>query len=241
MMVPKTHRSKRIPVPSYLHCPISFSPFLTLTHLSLCAPDALDQTITLSQAVQRIVRLAHGTDEAAKGVDVVLAGDSAARLVNLGDRDLNGGVVLGLNDAVGGRALAGDVAIREKSSGSAHCVRSWSLFASQYTEIQPKSIHSLRVAYRSTISPRSFSILTAGYGNWLNLGDEAECEGQKVVNSSVSKVDVLQQFAEFGLPLQFLCGVARALTPPSQLAPCAAESSESGNPFCANDPQRRVT
>lgn len=110
--------------------PFSFSPFLTSTNLSLCAPDALDQTITLSQSVQGIVGLAHGTDEAAEGVDVVLAGYGAARLINLGNRDLNGGVVLGLDDTVGGRALAGDVAIRV-SSGSAYRVRSWPSFASQ--------------------------------------------------------------------------------------------------------------
>lgn len=86
-------------------------------HLSLARPDALNQTITLGQAVQGIVGLAHGTDEAAEGVDVVLAGDSTAGLVNLGDRDLDGGVVLGLDDTVGGRALAGDVAIRRKKRG----------------------------------------------------------------------------------------------------------------------------
>lgn len=42
---------------------------------------------------------------------MVLASDGTARLVNLGDGDLDGGVVLGLDDAVGGRALAGDVAV----------------------------------------------------------------------------------------------------------------------------------
>lgn len=86
---------------------------------------------------------------------MVLAGDGTARLVDLGNGDLDGGVVLGLDDAVGGRALAGDVAIRDKSSGSAHRLRS------QVVLRLPRS----RVAYRSTISPRSFSILTAGWGN----------------------------------------------------------------------------
>ena len=41
---------------------------------------------------------------------MVLAGDLTAVLVNLSDGDLDGGVVLGLDDAVGGRALPGDVA-----------------------------------------------------------------------------------------------------------------------------------
>ena len=85
--------------------------------LSLSAPDALDEAVALGQSVHGIVGLAHGTDEAAEGVDVVLAGDGTAGLINLGDGDLDGAVVLGLDDAVGGRALAGDVAVRRKRSG----------------------------------------------------------------------------------------------------------------------------
>ena len=45
---------------------------------------------------------------------MVLAGDLTAVLVDLGDGDLDGGVVLGLDDAVGGRALPGDVARKRK-------------------------------------------------------------------------------------------------------------------------------
>jgi hypothetical protein len=40
---------------------------------------------------------------------VVLALDGTAVLVNLGDGDLDRAVILGLDDAVGGAALAGDV------------------------------------------------------------------------------------------------------------------------------------
>lgn len=43
---------------------------------------------------------------------MVLALDGTAVLVNLGDGDLDGSVVLGLDDTVGGAALAGDVAIQ---------------------------------------------------------------------------------------------------------------------------------
>lgn len=43
---------------------------------------------------------------------MVLASDGTAVLVDLGDRNLDGAVVLGLNDAVGGAALARDVAGR---------------------------------------------------------------------------------------------------------------------------------
>jgi hypothetical protein len=93
------------------------SKFLRLDALS--APDVLEQTIALSQAVQGVVALAHRADEAAEGVDMVLAGDGAAVLVNLGDRNLDGTVVLGLDDAVGGAALARDVAAREECEVSA--------------------------------------------------------------------------------------------------------------------------
>lgn len=92
-------------------------------HLSLGAPDALEETVTLSKAVHGIVGLAHGADEAAEGVDVVLAGDSAAVLVDLGDVDLDRAVVLGLDDAVGGAALAGDVTVKRQNLVSMSIVR----------------------------------------------------------------------------------------------------------------------
>ena len=78
--------------------------------LSLGAPDALEEAISLGQSVQGVIALTHRSDETAEGVDVVLALDSTAVLVNLGDGDLDGTVVLGLDDAVGSAALAGDVA-----------------------------------------------------------------------------------------------------------------------------------
>lgn len=82
----------------------------TESRLSLTGPDALEEAVTLGQAVEGVVALAHGTDETAEGVDVVLAGDGTAVLVDLGDGDLDGSVVLGLDDAVGRRALPRDVA-----------------------------------------------------------------------------------------------------------------------------------
>lgn len=78
--------------------------------LSLGGPDVLEETVTLSEAVQRVVALATGADETAQGVDLALIGETAV-LVNLADGDLDGGVVVGLDDAVGGAALAGDVAV----------------------------------------------------------------------------------------------------------------------------------
>lgn len=64
------------------------------------APDRLEEAVLLCEPVQAVVRLAHGANEAAEGVDLVLAG-VAAVLVNLADGELDGGVVLGLDDASG--------------------------------------------------------------------------------------------------------------------------------------------
>ena len=71
-------------------------------------PDALEEAVALCEPVDGVVGLAHGADEAGQGVDLVLAG-VAAVLVDLCDADLHRGVVLGLDDAAGGAALAGDV------------------------------------------------------------------------------------------------------------------------------------
>ncbi|KAF1737510.1 hypothetical protein CRV24_003128 [Beauveria bassiana] len=80
----------------------------------------LDEAVTLSQAVHGVVGLAHGADEAAEGIDVGLARDGAAVLVNLGDGDLDRAVILGLDDAVGSAALAGDVAIDDLATVVLH-------------------------------------------------------------------------------------------------------------------------
>jgi hypothetical protein len=85
--------------------------------LSGSGPDVLEVTVTLSEAVDAVVRLAHGADEAAESVGLGLAGESAV-LVDLCDGDLDGTVVLGLDDAVGGAALAGDVTARETKNVS---------------------------------------------------------------------------------------------------------------------------
>ena len=62
----------------------------------------------MCEPVEAVVGLAHGAYETADGVDLVVA-SVAAVLVNLGDGDLDRAVILGLDDAVGGAALAGDV------------------------------------------------------------------------------------------------------------------------------------
>jgi hypothetical protein len=81
--------------------------------VSARVPDVLEEAVALSEAVHAVVALTHGADEAAESVDLVLASVTAV-LVNLGDRDLDRAVVLGLDDAVGRAALAGDVPAQEK-------------------------------------------------------------------------------------------------------------------------------
>lgn len=76
------------------------------------SPDVLEVTVTLGQTVEGVVTLTAGTDEAAESEGLVLAG-VATVLVNLADGELDGGVVVGLDDAVGGAALAGHVAVEE--------------------------------------------------------------------------------------------------------------------------------
>jgi hypothetical protein len=85
-------------------------------HLALAGggPHALEVTVTLGQAVEGVVALTAGADETAHGVGLVLA-SVAAVLVNLADGDLDGGVVVGLDDPVGGAALAGHVEIDDLS------------------------------------------------------------------------------------------------------------------------------
>lgn len=85
-----------------------------IMHLSLAAsaPNVLQETIPLCQSVQRIIRLAHCANETTECVNLALACESTV-LINLSDGDLDRGVILGLDDAVGCAALAWDVAARE--------------------------------------------------------------------------------------------------------------------------------
>lgn len=80
-----------------------------IPNLALRAPDALQEPVALCEAVEGVVALAHGADEAGESIGDVLALDSAAVLIDLGDGDLARTVVLGLDDAARRRALAGDV------------------------------------------------------------------------------------------------------------------------------------
>ena len=120
-------------------------------NLPLGAPDVLEEAVALGEAVQGIVALTHGADEAGQGVDDVLALDGTAVLVDLGDGDLARTVVLGLDDAARRRALAGDV-----TGGGTLSVQTLGRRSANWRR------RAAGRSYRSTISPRSFSILAAG-------------------------------------------------------------------------------
>lgn len=120
------------------------------------APDALCEAVPLREAVEAIVALAHGAHEAAQGVDLVLARVPAV-LVDLANGKLDRRVVLGLDDAVGRRALAGDVAGgKDRSAGGRY--QRGGLRQGRSRSKQALS-EGGRETYRSTSSPRSFSML----------------------------------------------------------------------------------
>lgn len=83
---------------------------MTAHCLSLAAtrPDVLQQTIPLSEAVEGVIAFAHGANETGQSVDLIFAGVTTV-LVNLADRNLDRGMVLRLDDAIGRRALAGNI------------------------------------------------------------------------------------------------------------------------------------
>jgi hypothetical protein len=88
-------------------------------HLPASAPDGLEEAVLLCEPVEAVVGLTHGANETADGVGLVVAG-VAAVLVNLANAELDRGVVLGPDDASGGRAFAGDVKVDELSAFVLH-------------------------------------------------------------------------------------------------------------------------
>lgn len=73
---------------------------VSINRLPRRRPDALEEAVALCEPVDAVVGLAHSANEARESVDLVLAG-VATVLVDLSDADLDGGVVLGLDDASG--------------------------------------------------------------------------------------------------------------------------------------------
>lgn len=78
-------------------------------HLSGVRPDVLEDTVLLGQSVERVISLGSRSDVTGQSVGDVVTGNGSASLVDLGDVDLDGGVVISLDDSVSGRALSGNV------------------------------------------------------------------------------------------------------------------------------------
>merc|ERR1719259_946031 len=79
-----------------------------------------DDAILPGQPEERIVALAQPPDFAAKSIRLVLARHATRLLVQLGDVYLDGGMVAGADNSVGGRALPGHVQIHELSGVVLH-------------------------------------------------------------------------------------------------------------------------
>lgn len=63
-----------------------------------------DNSSSFRQSVDAIVRFTHTTDRAADSIGLEGAGHSAGGLIDISDVDLDGGVILGSNDAIARRA-----------------------------------------------------------------------------------------------------------------------------------------
>lgn len=79
------------------------------TTLTGVRPDVLEQTVSLGQSVQRVVSLTTGSNVTGKSVGGEGVWNSTALLVNVDNVELDGSVVLSLDDSVGGRALSWNV------------------------------------------------------------------------------------------------------------------------------------
>lgn len=75
----------------------------------LRTPDTFQEAISLCQSVDAVVALSSRPHKSTESIGLVLAGVSTV-LIDLADRDLYGGVVLGFDDSVGCTAFSGDVA-----------------------------------------------------------------------------------------------------------------------------------
>lgn len=82
---------------------------IQVQNLSRVRPDVLEDSVLLSESVQRVVSLGSRSDVTGQSVGDVVTGDGSASLVDLGDVDLDRRVVISLDDSVSGRALSGNV------------------------------------------------------------------------------------------------------------------------------------
>lgn len=126
--------------------------------VSARVPDTLEVAVPLGEAVHAVVALAHRAHEAAERVDLVLAG-VAAVLVDLADAELDRCVVLGLDDAAGGAALAGDVDYEHTVSTAVCAIASIATKMEEPMFVFQDSAARVRGLLRSTSSPRSFSMV----------------------------------------------------------------------------------
>ena len=84
-----------------------------------CSLEILGQnSIFLGQSVDAIVRLAHPPDGPANCVSGVVTSHPAGGLINFGEIDLDGGMVLGGNDTITGRAKSTKILLNKSGEFS---------------------------------------------------------------------------------------------------------------------------
>lgn len=82
------------------------------------AVDTLEEAVPLCQSVQRVVALPLRANETAQRVDVVVSGNGTAVIRDLCDRNLDGSVILRLDNPVRSATFSRDVAVVELASMS---------------------------------------------------------------------------------------------------------------------------
>ena len=76
------------------------------TNIPCCLELLVNNSVLLGEPVDTIVRLSHPPDGSTDGVCLISHGHTSGGLVNLGDVDLDAGVVLGGQDTVAGGTLS---------------------------------------------------------------------------------------------------------------------------------------
>merc|ERR1712176_39673 len=79
--------------------------YLNLRMLNILKITSINNSVILSQSVNSIIRFAHSSQISANGVSDIVAGNSTS-FVNVGDVDLNGGVVFDSDESAGGGAFS---------------------------------------------------------------------------------------------------------------------------------------
>ena len=88
---------------------LPFYCYTIIIFLTRVRPNVFQQTIVLSQTVQRVIGFTSGSNVTGQSVGDVFTWDGTAFFINLGNVDLNRSVVIGFDDSVGCRTLSWNI------------------------------------------------------------------------------------------------------------------------------------